>query len=138
MIAANKCAAIFLSEAGAPGPFVVHQGFRQDRSEEAKTFLEKHRAELKDTPLDTVAGYRTILADLGQTNHEQPLRDMVNRLLSRAVLSETAGPHMGLATEAYTNFTSPLRKALDFLCTCKSVPVWPATIPPATRSISSL
>ena len=39
---------------------------------------------------------------------------MVNRLLSRAVLSETAGPHMGLATEAYTNFTSPLRKALDF------------------------
>ena len=39
---------------------------------------------------------------------------MVNRLLSRAVLSETTGPHMGLATEAYTNFTSPLRKALDF------------------------
>lgn len=114
MIAANKCAAKFLSDAGAPGPFVVHNGFRQDRTEEAKTFLEKHRAELKDIPLDTVAGYRTILADLGRTTHEQPLRDMVNRLLSRAVLSETAGPHMGLATEAYTTFTSPLRKALDF------------------------
>ena len=122
MIAANKCAARFLSEAGAPGPFVVHQGFRQDRSEEAKLFGEASR-ELKDTPLDTVAGYRTILADLGQTTHEQPLRDMVNRLLSRAVLSETAGPHMGLATRPIP--TSPHRCARPStsLCTCRSVPV---------------
>jgi VacB/RNase II family 3'-5' exoribonuclease len=114
MIAANKCAAQFLQAANAPGPFVVHRGFRADRLEEAKTFLEKHRPELKDTALDTVAGYRAVLADLGQETHGQPLRDMVNRLLSRAVLTEKAGPHMGLATEAYTNFTSPLRKALDF------------------------
>jgi VacB/RNase II family 3'-5' exoribonuclease len=114
MIAANKCAAIFLRDAAAPGPFVVHQGFRADRTEEAATFLEKHRADLKDTPLNTLEGYRAILSDLGQKTHELPLRDMVNRLLSRAVLSDQAGPHMGLATEAYTNFTSPLRKALDF------------------------
>ena len=31
MIAANKCAWKFLSEARAPGPFVNHQGFRTDR-----------------------------------------------------------------------------------------------------------
>ena len=114
MIAANKCAARFLRDAAAPGPFVVHQGFRADRTEEATTFLEKHRADLKDTALNTLEGYRAILSDLGQKEHELPLREMVNRLLSRAVLSDEAGPHMGLATEAYTNFTSPLRKALDF------------------------
>ena len=114
MIAANKCAAQFLKAANAPGPFVVHRGFRADRLEEAKTFLEKHRPELKETALDTVAGYQAILADLSREDHAQPLRDMVNRLLSRATLTDKAGPHMGLATEAYTNFTSPLRKALDF------------------------
>jgi len=114
MIAANKCAAQFLRDAGAPGPFVVHQGFRTDRVEEAKTFLDKHRAELKDAALDTIEGYRAVLADLGRDEHGAPLREMVNRLLSRAVLSDQPGPHMGLATEAYTNFTSPLRKALDF------------------------
>ena len=114
MIAANKCAAEFLRDAGAPGPFVVHQGFRPDRLSEAKTFLEKHRDQLKDTPLDTVAGYRTILSDLARAEHDLPLREMVNRLLARAALSEAPGPHMGLATEAYTNFTSPLRKSLDF------------------------
>ena len=114
MIAANKCAAQYLRDAGAPGPFVVHRGFRADRVEEAKTFLEKHRAELKDVALDTIEGYRAVLADLGHDQHGAPLREMVNRLLSRAVLSDQPGPHMGLATEAYTNFTSPLRKALDF------------------------
>ena len=114
MIAANKCAAQFLRDTGAPGPFVVHRGFRADRVEEAKTFLEKHRSELKDTALDTIEGYRAVLADLGRDEHAAPLREMVNRLLSRALLSDQPGPHMGLATEAYTNFTSPLRKALDF------------------------
>lgn len=114
MIAANKCAAQFLRDRGAPGPFVVHRGFRADRVEEAKTFLEKHRSELKDTALDTIEGYRAVLADLGRDEHGAPLREMVNRLLSRALLSDQPGPHMGLATEAYTNFTSPLRKALDF------------------------
>ena len=114
MIAANKCAAQFLRDTGAPGPFVVHRGFRADRVEEAKTFLEKHRSELKDTALDTIEGYRAVPADLGRDEHGAPLREMVNRLLSRALLSDQPGPHMGLATEAYTNFTSPLRKALDF------------------------
>ena len=114
MIAANKCAAEFLRDQGAPGPFVVHQGFRTDRLEEARVFLEKHRADLKDTALDTLQGYRAVLADLGQGEHTLPLREMVNRLLSRALLSDQPGPHMGLATAAYTNFTSPLRKALDF------------------------
>ena len=114
MIAANKCAAQFLKATNAPGPFVVHRGFRGDRLEEARTFLEKYRPSLKETPLDTVAGYRSVLADLSQGDHGQPLREMVNRLLSRANLTDKSGPHMGLATEAYTNFTSPLRKALDF------------------------
>ena len=114
MIAANKSAAEFLRDQGAPGPFVVHQGFRTDRLDEAKVFLEKHRADLKDTALDTLEGYRAVLADLGQGEHTLPLREMVNRLLSRAQLSDQPGPHMGLATAAYTNFTSPLRKALDF------------------------
>ena len=114
MIAANKCAAAFLRDAGAPGPFVVHGGFREDRVKETKTFLEKHRPDLAETALDTVAGYRAVLADLTGTGHSLPLREMVNRLLSRAILTDQPGPHMGLATEAYTNFTSPLRKALDF------------------------
>ena len=114
MIAANKCAGAYLRDQGAPGPFVVHRGFRSDRVEEARTFLEKHRAPLKQEPIETLAGYRSVLADLADPEHELPLRDMVNRLLTRAEFASEPGPHMGLATPIYTNFTSPLRKALDF------------------------
>ena len=42
MIAANRCAARFLAEHGATGPFVTHPGFRADRLEETRKFLEMH------------------------------------------------------------------------------------------------
>lgn len=115
MIAANRCAANFLAMADASGPFVVHGGFRKDRLEEAKEFLQKHRPDLVDEPLETLAGYRKVLAELASPANELPLRGMVNRLLTRAELSTSPSEHMGMALQAYTNFTSPLRKATDFL-----------------------
>ncbi|MGM0452641.1 MAG: ribonuclease catalytic domain-containing protein [Thermodesulfobacteriota bacterium] len=38
---------------------------------------------------------------------------MQRRLLSRAVLAPTAGPHSGLGLDAYTTATSPIRKCFD-------------------------
>jgi ribonuclease R len=52
---------------------------------------------------------------LSADGHTLPLRGMINRLLTRAELSTEPGPHMGMALEAYTNCTSPLRKYVDFL-----------------------
>ena len=40
---------------------------------------------------------------------------MVNRLLTRAVLTTKPSLHMGMALPSYTNCTSPLRKYSDFL-----------------------
>ena len=134
MIAANKCAAVFLRDAGAPGPFVVHGGFREDRVKETKTFLEKHRPDLAETALDTVAGYRAVLADLAGTGHSLPLREMVNRLLSRAILTDQPGPHMGLATETTPISPPPCAKHSISLCTCKLRPVSRATRGPPIRS----
>lgn len=115
MVAANRCAAHFLAMADSQGPYVVHPGFRKDRLAEAKTFLQRHRAELAEEPLDTVAGYRKVLSTLAAPDNSLPLRNMVNRLLTRAELSRVPAEHMGMALQAYTNFTSPLRKAVDFL-----------------------
>lgn len=114
MIAANKCAAAFLTSGGASGPFVVHRGFRGDRLKEGNEFLKRHKPELADIAIDTLEGYRTVLAGLAAADSPLPLRGMVNRLLSRAELSTKSGEHKGLALPCYTNFTSPLRKAVDF------------------------
>ena len=115
MVAANRCAAHYLAMADASGPYVVHPGFRKDRIEEARDFLGRYMPELKDAPIETLAGYQSVLSALSAANHELPLRGMVNRLLTRAELSTAPAEHMGMALQAYTNFTSPLRKHIDFL-----------------------
>ena len=114
MIAANRSAAHFLAMADATGPFVVHPGFRKDRASEAQEFLKRYLPELTDIPTHTVAGYQQIFSALNAP-HTLPLRGMVNRLLTRAVFSTAPAEHMGMALNAYTNFTSPLRKYVDFL-----------------------
>jgi ribonuclease R len=115
MIAANRCGARFLAEHGATGPFVGHRGFRADRLEETRRFLEMHAAELAAENPQTLTGYRAIMRGLAAPERELPLRSMVNRLLSRAELGCEPAMHMGMALENYTNCTSPLRKYLDFL-----------------------
>ena len=115
MIAANRCAARFLRDHGATGPFVRHPGIRPDRLDEARKFLSMHAPAVADADPTTVSGYRDIMRCLSGDGHGLPLRSMINRLLTRAELSTEPGPHMGMALEAYTNCTSPLRKYLDFL-----------------------
>jgi ribonuclease R len=115
MVAANRCAALFLQRGEANGPFVTHPGIRADRLEEARQFLAMHAPEVAETDPTTVTGYRDIMRCLARSDHKLPLRSMINRLLTRAELSVGPGPHMGMALEAYTNCTSPLRKYVDFL-----------------------
>jgi ribonuclease R len=115
MVAANRCAAQFLADAGASGPFVVHDGFRRDRLKDRDKFLELYVSEREGLDPDTLEGYRDLLRRLADSDHELPLRSMVNRLLTRARLSKNPGAHMGMSLPLYTNCTSPLRKYLDFL-----------------------
>ena len=115
MVAANRCAALFLQRGAANGPFVTHPGIRADRLEEARQFLAMHAPEVAETDPTTVTGYRDIMRCLARGDHPLPLRSMINRLLTRAELSASPGPHMGMALEVYTNCTSPLRKYVDFL-----------------------
>lgn len=115
MVAANRCAARFLADKSAPGPFVSHPGFRRDRLEEARKFLEMHAPDLASLDLQSVEGYRAVMQGLSNPDHALPLRAMVNRLLTRAELATERSPHMGMALDCYTNCTSPLRKQLDFL-----------------------
>jgi ribonuclease R len=115
MVATNRCAAQLLAEAGASGPFVVHDGFRRDRLKDRDKFFELYVTDRDGLDPDSLEGYRDLLRQLAASDHELPLRSMVNRLLTRARLSKNPGAHMGMSLPLYTNCTSPLRKYLDFL-----------------------
>ncbi|MDG1945670.1 MAG: VacB/RNase II family 3'-5' exoribonuclease [Halioglobus sp.] len=115
MVATNQCAARFLNERQASGPFVTHPGFRAERHDELRKFLSMHVPELAELDPSTVEGYRDIMQGLANPDHTLPLRTMVNRLLTRADIATAPAPHMGMALDCYTNCTSPLRKYVDFL-----------------------
>ena len=115
MVATNRCAAQFLAANETTGPFIAHPGFRSDRREELKKFLEMHAPDLTELDPDTVQGYRDIIKGLSAEGRKLPLRTMANRLLTRATVTTEHSPHMGMALDCYTNCTSPLRKYVDFL-----------------------
>ena len=115
MVAANRCAARFLTTHQASGPFVSHPGIRVDRLDEARKFLAMHAPELAELDPVSVTGYRDIMRGLAAPGRALPLRPMINRLLTRADITTAPAPHMGMALHNYTNCTSPLRKYVDFL-----------------------
>lgn len=115
MVAANRCAGEFLRRHGATGPYVSHPGFRGDRARETSQFLERLLPAHRETDPTKLEGYRAIFRALAEPGHELPLRSMVNRLLTRATLSTTPAPHMGMVLPVYTTCTSPLRRAVDLL-----------------------
>jgi ribonuclease R len=115
MVATNLCAARFLAEHKASGPFVCHRGFRPDRLDEVQKFLTLHAPQLTDFDKTSVEGYRDIMRGLAASDKSLPLRTMINRLLTRAEISCDPAPHMGMALDHYSNCTSPLRKYVDFL-----------------------
>ncbi|MEM0954079.1 MAG: VacB/RNase II family 3'-5' exoribonuclease [Pseudomonadota bacterium] len=114
MVAANRCAARFLQEENLPGPFITHRGFRTDRKEEIQRFLSRFLPDFVEQNLDELSVYRRAIVQMIQ--HETlPLRAMANRLLARAELCTRAGVHMGMGLPCYSNYTSPLRKYVDYL-----------------------
>jgi len=133
MVATNRCAARFLSEHNAPGPFVRHPGFRADRLDETRKFLAMHAPAAAEFDPLTREGYRDIMRELGKRTNQLPLRAMVNRLLTRAELHIEPGPHMGMALECYTNCTSPLRKYVDFLVHLQIKSILAGNSPDLTR-----
>ena len=114
MVAANRCAARFLRDHQCRGPFVGHRGFRADRKDEIKRFINRFLPDFADKNLGDLAVYRDIMIKL--TAHpELPLRSMANRLLARAELLDKPANHMGMGVDSYSNCTSPLRKYIDYL-----------------------
>jgi ribonuclease R len=124
MVAANRCAADFLTDNGEqPGAalFVCHGGFRSERREPIAQLLA---AQLSTTGVsakaanDTtqLAQYVDLIQALDNVPADAPpLRAVLSRWLERSQIATTAAPHFGMGLPRYTTFTSPIRKYSDFV-----------------------
>lgn len=114
MIAANRCAADFISQHSSPGLFVTHAGVRSERQSNVLDVARKRWPEQTPDNLSTKEHYVNLVRLAQQDQALPPLKTIIARQLERSLYSTTAKPHYGMGLDAYTTFTSPLRKGNDF------------------------
>jgi len=115
MIAANSAAARFLIAKKIPRLLRIHEGPSADKLFNLKTFLGelglKLGGGLQPTPMD----YMQLIETIKNRPDAHLIQTVLLRSLSQAVYSPEIKGHFGLALEAYTHFTSPIRRYPDLL-----------------------
>ncbi|SFR63308.1 RNAse R [Marinobacter daqiaonensis] len=113
MVAANRCAADFLAKQDQ-GLFISHPGLRDDRADNIRALLERYAPHLAAIDPATPEGFRELMVRTTDLETEVPVKSIIARQLARAEMVFEAAPHQGMGLAAYTTFTSPLRRYVDF------------------------
>lgn len=115
MLCANVAAAEFLLKAGLPALFRVHEGPKEEKLLALRTYLSilglSLEGGLKPTPDD----YARLAEQVRQRPDARNIQTMILRSMSQAVYTPDNVGHFGLNYEAYTHFTSPIRRYPDLL-----------------------
>lgn len=114
MIATNRCVAEYLAKADVPSLFIQHEGVRSDRLEPLNQLLTERLSD-EAAALDSLDGFVSNLKALSGNSEYQDIKLLIMRQLEKSHSTLKAGPHFGMGLPAYTTFTSPLRKANDYL-----------------------
>jgi ribonuclease R len=116
MLAANVATARFLEKLEIPALYRVHDGPPQEKLNNLRQFLGElglalYRGKGEPTPGD----YQALLESIQGRPDFQLIQTVMLRSLSQAVYSPENHGHFGLNYEAYTHFTSPIRRYPDLL-----------------------
>ncbi|HLD69064.1 MAG TPA: ribonuclease R [Pseudomonas sp.] len=116
MLAANVATAEFLKKHEIPALYRVHDGPPPERLEKLRAFLGElglslHKGKDGPSPKD----YQALLQSIQGRPDFHLIQTVMLRSLSQAVYSADNQGHFGLNYEAYTHFTSPIRRYPDLL-----------------------
>jgi len=115
MLAANVCASDFLHKKKHPALYRVHEGPTPDKLKALQEFLAEFGFFLTGGDDPHAKDYADLLAKIKGRPDEQLLQTVLLRSLRQAQYSPENVGHFGLAYEAYTHFTSPIRRYPDLL-----------------------
>ncbi|MFT6463539.1 ribonuclease R [Halopseudomonas sp.] len=116
MLCANVATARFLQDLELPGLYRVHDAPKDEKVERLRQFLGAMGMTLtrkKGTP--TPEDYSAVLQKVQGRPDAQLIQTVMLRSLSQAVYSPHNAGHFGLNYEAYTHYTSPIRRYPDLL-----------------------
>lgn len=114
MLMANVAAADFFIKHDALGIYRIHEGVRLEKFDDLRDFLKVRSIPLGKTP-PKVKELNAVLAAAHQREDYPIIQTVVLRSLNQAMYSADNVGHYGLAYEAYTHFTSPIRRYPDLL-----------------------
>src|SRR5476649_1412477 len=115
MLAANVCASDILRKHEHPALYRVHQGPTPERLLGLREFLKGFGLELGGGEAPRAHDYAKLLERVKGRPDAPLLQTAMLRSLRQAVYSPDNLGHFGLAYEAYTHFTSPIRRYPDLL-----------------------
>jgi len=115
MLCANVCSAEFLLHSKLPALYRVHPGPNEEKVTKLYDFLRGIGIGLPRKQKPTPSDYQLILERLKNRPDRHLLQIMVIRSLMQAVYQPQNAGHFGLGFEAYTHFTSPIRRYPDLL-----------------------
>ncbi len=115
MLAANVCAANFLIEHEHPTLFRIHAGPSEEKLEALRAMLKDFALSLPGGKDPSPADYSVLLKKIKDRPDAPLLQTVLLRSMKQAVYSPDNIGHFGLAYDAYTHFTSPIRRYPDLL-----------------------
>lgn len=115
MLAANVCSADFIGQGKHPGLFRVHEGPTPEKRELLANYLKAMGVGLSVSDEPLPGEFQAIAEATKDRPDSQQIHTMLLRSMQQAIYTPINSGHFGLAFEAYTHFTSPIRRYPDLL-----------------------
>ena len=115
MILANVASAKFFIKKKVPGIYRVHNGPKEKKLEVLRSYLSELGLFIPGGSEPKPSVFRKFLEEIQDRPDAENIQIMLLRSMSQAVYSPENQGHFGLAFDAYTHFTSPIRRYPDLI-----------------------
>jgi ribonuclease R len=115
MLAANVCAADFIKQNKKSGLFRIHEGPTPEKRNLLQNYLRTLGLNLAVSEDPQPHEFQALAAATKDRPDALQIHTMLLRSMQQAIYSGIQGGHFGLAYDAYTHFTSPIRRYPDLL-----------------------
>ncbi|APW48392.1 ribonuclease R [Rhodoferax antarcticus] len=115
MLAANVCSADFIAQSKHAGLYRVHEGPTPEKIEVLRNYLKVTGVGLSISDNPSPGDFQAIANATKERPDAAQIHMMLLRAMQQAMYTPVNNGHFGLAFEAYTHFTSPIRRYPDLL-----------------------
>ncbi len=115
MLAANVCSADYIAQSKHPGLFRVHEGPTPEKKEILRNYLKATGIGMGISDDPAPGEFQAIALATKDRPDAQQIHSMLLRSMQQAIYTPINSGHFGLAYDAYTHFTSPIRRYPDLL-----------------------